>query len=140
MGALDGKVALITGAGRGFGLESPVHVFADTFNVAVDLVPDAELAIEAEAVERALYVLEGDAQLDGADIPEKHLLLLDRGARPVPPETIRLAALPLDILEAPGTRSAAIDWSLIEARAAWEHLRARQLEARAILAAAIATP
>ena len=68
-------------AGRGFGMESPVRVFADTFNVALDLVPDAELAIEAEAVERALYVLEGDAQLDGADIPEKHLLVLDRGAR-----------------------------------------------------------
>ena len=58
-------------AGRGFGLESPVQVFADTFNVAVDLAPEAELAIAAEAAERALYVLEGDAQLDGTDIPEK---------------------------------------------------------------------
>ena len=70
-------------AGRGFGMESPVQVFADTFNVAVDLAPDAELPIEAEAVERALYVLEGEAQLDGADLPEQHLLLLDRGARHV---------------------------------------------------------
>ena len=70
-------------AGRGFGMESPVRVFADTFNVAVDLAPDAELPIEAEAVERALYVLEGQAQLDGADIPEKHLVVLDRGARHV---------------------------------------------------------
>ena len=70
-------------AGHGFGMESPVQVFADTFNVAVDLDPDAELAIAPEAVERALYVLEGDAQLDGADIPEKHLLVLDRGARHV---------------------------------------------------------
>ena len=70
-------------AGRGFGMESPVKVFADTYNVAVDLLPDAELAIEAEAVERALYVLEGDAQLDGTDIPEKQLVLLDRGARHV---------------------------------------------------------
>ena len=70
-------------AGRGFGMESPVQVFADTFNVAVDLAPDAELPIEAEAVERALYVLEGEAQLDGADIPEKHLVVLDRGARHV---------------------------------------------------------
>ena len=68
-------------AGRGFGMESPVKVFADTFNVAVDLEPDAELVIEAEAVERALYLLEGEAQLDGADIPDKHLLVLDRGAR-----------------------------------------------------------
>ena len=70
-------------AGRGFGMESPVKVFADTFNVAVDLAADAELAIEAEAVERALYVLEGQAQLDGCDIPDKHLLVLDRGARHV---------------------------------------------------------
>ena len=70
-------------AGRGFGMESPVRVFADTFNVAIDLEPDAELAIEAEAAERALYVLEGQTQLDGVDIPEKHLLVLDRGARHV---------------------------------------------------------
>lgn len=70
-------------AGRGFGMESPVKVFADTFNVAVDLAPDAELVIEAEAVERALYLLEGEAQLDGTDIPEKHLLVLDHGARHV---------------------------------------------------------
>ena len=70
-------------AGRGFGMESPVKVFADTFNVAVDLAADAELAIAPEAVERALYVLEGDAQLDGTDIPEKNLVVLDRGARHV---------------------------------------------------------
>ena len=61
----------------------PVQVFADTFNVAVDLAADAELAIAPEAVERALYVLEGDAQLDGTDIPDKHLVVLDRGAHHV---------------------------------------------------------
>ena len=68
-------------AGRGFGMESPVRVHADTFNVAVDLAADAELDIAAEAPERALYVLQGEVQLDGADIPEKHLVLLDAGAR-----------------------------------------------------------
>ena len=68
-------------AGRGFGMESPVRVFADTFNVAVDLAAEAELPIEAEAAERALYVLEGQAQLDGADLPEKHLVVLDPGTR-----------------------------------------------------------
>ena len=68
-------------AGRGFGMESPVRVFADTFNVAVDLSAEAELPIEAEAAERALYVLEGQAQLDGADLPEKHLVVLDPGTR-----------------------------------------------------------
>ncbi len=88
-------------AGRGFGMESPVRVFADTFNATIDLQPDAELAIDDGAVERALYVLEGDAQLDGADIPEKHLVVLDRGARPVlraktPLKAMLLGGEPLD--------------------------------------------
>ncbi len=70
-------------AGRGFGEESPVRVFANTFNVAVDLQADAELVIDDTHAERALYVLEGQAQADGADIPEKHLIVFDRGTRPV---------------------------------------------------------
>jgi redox-sensitive bicupin YhaK (pirin superfamily) len=68
-------------AGRGFGEESPVAVFADTFNVAVDMAPDAEFDVDASAVERAVYVLEGKLQLDGVDIPEQHLVVLDRGVQ-----------------------------------------------------------
>ena len=34
----------------------------------------AELALEDSHAERALYLLEGQAQLDGADLPEKHLV------------------------------------------------------------------
>ena len=88
-------------AGRAFGEESPVRVFADTFNVAIDLDADAELAIDDAYVERALYVLEGDAQLDGADIPDKHLVLLDAGTRPVlraktPLKAMLLGGEPLD--------------------------------------------
>ncbi|WP_101926958.1 pirin family protein [Luteimonas rhizosphaerae] len=67
-------------AGRGFGEESPVRVFADTLNVALDLVPDAALTLPPSHAERALYVLEGAAQLDGADIPERHLAVLDPGS------------------------------------------------------------
>lgn len=66
-------------AGRGFGEESPVQVLGETFNVALDLEPDAELAIPPSHTERALYVLEGEAQLDGADIPPRHLAVLDPG-------------------------------------------------------------
>lgn len=69
-------------AGRGFGMESPVRVFADTFNVALDLALDATLDIDPAAAERALYVLEGQAQLDGADLPARQLVLLDRGTSP----------------------------------------------------------
>ena len=88
-------------AGRAFGMESPVKVFADTWNVAIDLAADAELTLAPEAVERALYVLEGDAQLDGTDIPEKHLLVLDRGVRHVlraktPLKAMLLGGEPLD--------------------------------------------
>jgi redox-sensitive bicupin YhaK (pirin superfamily) len=81
--ARHGGALLRSIAGRGFGMESPVRVFADTLNVAIDLAPDAELAIEASHPERALYVLAGNAQLDGADIPEQHLVVLDAGTRPV---------------------------------------------------------
>ncbi|MFT3762167.1 MAG: pirin family protein [Pseudoxanthomonas sp.] len=88
-------------AGRGFGFESPVRVFADTFNVALDLDADAELDIDDRAAERALYVLEGNAQLDGADIPEKHLVVLDPGSRPklrakTPLKAMLLGGEPLD--------------------------------------------
>ena len=88
-------------AGHAFGMESPVKVFADTWNVAVDLDPDAELVLAPEAAERALYVLEGEAQLDGTDIPAKHLLLLDPGARHVlraktPLKAMLLGGEPLD--------------------------------------------
>jgi redox-sensitive bicupin YhaK (pirin superfamily) len=78
----DGALLRVV-AGRAWGEESPVRVFADTFNVAVDLAPDAEVAIDDRAIERALYVLEGDAQLDGGDIPARHLVVLDPGTRPV---------------------------------------------------------
>lgn len=68
-------------AGRGYGEESPVPVFADTLYVAIDLNADAELALDAGHAERALYVLDGAAQLDGTDIPARHLVLLDPGSR-----------------------------------------------------------
>ena len=88
-------------AGRGFGEESPVRVFADTFNVALDLEADAELPIDDACAERALYILEGEAQLDGTDIPDKHLVLLNPGTRPVlrartPLKAMLLGGEPLD--------------------------------------------
>ncbi len=88
-------------AGRGYGLESPVEVYADTFNIAVDLDQDAEIPVDEFHVERALYVLEGDAQLDGTDIPSRHLVLLDRGTRhrlraKTPLKAMLLGGEPLD--------------------------------------------
>lgn len=67
-------------AGRAHGETSPVRVFSDTLNVAIDLDADAEFRIDASHAERALYILEGEAQLDGADIPARHLILPDPGS------------------------------------------------------------
>lgn len=68
-------------AGRAYGEESPVAVFADTLNVAIDLAADAEIDLDAGHAERSLYLLDGQAQLDGVDIPARHLVIPDRGAR-----------------------------------------------------------
>jgi len=62
--------------------------------------------------------------------------LLAAGAAPVPPETVRLATIPVDPWEGAAEGPAALDWRLIEAQEGAERLRARQIEARAILAAA----
>ena len=68
-------------AGRAYGEESPVQVFSDTLNVAIDLDADAEIDLDTLHVERSLYVLEGEAQLDGVDIPNMHLVIPEPGAR-----------------------------------------------------------
>lgn len=88
-------------AGRGYGEESPVRVFADTLYVAIDLDPDAQLDLDDGHQQRALYVLEGDAQLDGADIPAQHLVVLDPATRPrlrakTPVKAMLLGGEPLD--------------------------------------------
>ncbi|WP_058835017.1 pirin family protein [Luteimonas abyssi] len=67
-------------AGRAYGDESPVRAFSEILNVAIDLEADAETRIDAGHRERALYVLEGDAQVDGADVPARHLIVLDEGS------------------------------------------------------------
>jgi redox-sensitive bicupin YhaK (pirin superfamily) len=88
-------------AGRGYGEESPVRVFADTLYVAIDLDANAELALDDSHAQRALYVLEGEAQLDGADIPMQHLVILDPATRPrlrakTPVKAMLLGGEPLD--------------------------------------------
>ncbi|QSX77144.1 pirin family protein [Agrilutibacter solisilvae] len=88
-------------AGRAYGEESPVQVFAGTLYVAIDLDPDASVPLDAGHAQRALYVLEGDAQLDGRDLPAQHLVLLDDGTRPIlrartPVKAMLLGGEPLD--------------------------------------------
>lgn len=88
-------------AGRGYGAESPVRVFADTLYVAIDLDAEGEVALDAAHRERALYVLDGAAQLDGVDFPAMHLVVLDAGVRhrlraKTPLKAMLLGGEPLD--------------------------------------------
>jgi redox-sensitive bicupin YhaK (pirin superfamily) len=88
-------------AGRGYGEESPVRVFTDTLYVAIDLDADADIELDSAHRERALYLLEGGAQLDGVDIPAMHLVVLDNGVRhrlraKTPIKAMLLGGEPLD--------------------------------------------
>ncbi|WP_395791183.1 pirin family protein [Aquimonas sp.] len=76
-------VRLVCVAGHGFGLRSPVSVQSDTLYVAIDLAAGAALPIPPEHVERALYLVEGEAELDAMPLPPWALVVLDADTTPV---------------------------------------------------------
>ena len=56
-------------AGRAYGEESPVKVFAPMFLLEVNLAAGAELALPEEHVERGVFVVEGVVEWGGLEIP-----------------------------------------------------------------------
>jgi len=70
-------------AGHAFGMESPVRVFAPTLYVDVGLRAGASLRIPAEHEERALYAIDGELRLDGADLPLGRMRVLATGEEPL---------------------------------------------------------
>ena len=69
--------------GEGFGLHSPVTQHSPTIYAAIELGAGAALPIDHEADERALYLLDGDADVDGIALDPMHLVLLAPGHKPV---------------------------------------------------------
>lgn len=69
--------------GEAFGVRSPVTQHSATLYAAIHLAPGASLQIDKEADERALYLLDGDASVDGLSLTAQHLVLLAPGHRPV---------------------------------------------------------
>jgi redox-sensitive bicupin YhaK (pirin superfamily) len=69
--------------GEAFGARSPVTQHSPTLYAAIDLAPGAALELEREADERALYLLNGDAAVDGQALEPMHLVLLAPGHKPV---------------------------------------------------------
>jgi redox-sensitive bicupin YhaK (pirin superfamily) len=69
--------------GDGFGVRSPVIQHSPTIYAAIELAPGAALVIDHQADERALYLLEGDASVDGSQLLPQHLALLAPGHLPL---------------------------------------------------------
>ncbi len=66
-------------AGNGFCLESPVPVLSPTLYAEVRMQTATTLPIPDEHQERAVYVLEGEAQLDGELLQAHSLVILPSG-------------------------------------------------------------
>lgn len=69
--------------GEAWGARSPVTEHSPTLYASLELTPGASIEIEREADERALYLLDGDANVDGQPLEPMHLTLLAPGHRPV---------------------------------------------------------
>jgi redox-sensitive bicupin YhaK (pirin superfamily) len=72
--AMGVQITLI--AGSGFCLESPVPVHSPTLYAELKLAAGASLLIPAEHRERALYLIAGEAQLEGDDLTLRGLAVL----------------------------------------------------------------
>lgn len=67
-------------AGTAFGAQSPVAVFSPTLYAALSLDAGATLVIPPEHEERGLYLIEGEAEVDGEPLTVHHLAVLTPGS------------------------------------------------------------
>lgn len=79
--AMGVQITLI--AGSGFCLESPVPVRSPTLYAKLRLVAGANLLIPAEYSERALYLIAGEAELDGEPLPRHNMAVIPTDATPL---------------------------------------------------------
>ena len=66
-------------AGHAYDVYSPVRVYGDTLYVAIELRAGAQVPIPAEHAERAVYLVEGLARLDGTALNPGSLAVLTPG-------------------------------------------------------------
>jgi len=69
--------------GDGFGVHSPVTQHSATIYAAIELAPGAALVVDHPADERAFYLMDGDASVDGSQLIPQHLALLAPGTFPL---------------------------------------------------------
>ncbi len=80
--APDGARIVVV-AGDFLGARAPTPVFSRTLYASVDLAAGARFAVPPEHAERAVYLVDGEATLDGEALPEAHMAVLDAGTAPV---------------------------------------------------------
>ena len=121
--SLGVRIRLI--AGTGFCLISPVPVLSPTLYAEVQMQTATTLVIPAEHPERALYVLEGEVQLDGQPLEPRSLVLMPEGEEMTlfaqeDSHLVLIGGAPLDAPRRMNWNFVASDPALIEqARARW---------------------
>jgi hypothetical protein len=82
-------------AGHAFGVRSPVRACVDTLYVSADFSADAELRLDGEHEERAIYPLDDGLSLDGQPLAARqlHVLLDGEPARLVASAPVRVMLL-----------------------------------------------
>jgi hypothetical protein len=73
----DARVRVLIG--EAFGAVSPVSTFSRTLYLDVWMPAGGRMALPASDMEVALYVVEGDLELDGAPLPLHRMAVLQRG-------------------------------------------------------------
>jgi hypothetical protein len=79
--AMGVQITLI--AGSGFCMQSPVPVRSPTLYADLHLAAGANLLIPAEHSERALYLIAGEAELDGEVLPRHSMAVIAAGETPL---------------------------------------------------------
>ncbi|MEL7029496.1 MAG: pirin family protein [Pseudomonadota bacterium] len=75
-----GQVRLLMGSA--WGETAPTTCFVETVFADIELPRHGIMNIESTCAERAIYVLEGDAAIDGVSVEQHTLVLLKAGGRP----------------------------------------------------------
>jgi redox-sensitive bicupin YhaK (pirin superfamily) len=78
----DGGARAIVIMGELWGSRAATTTYADTIYAEIVLAPNGQLPIESQADERALMVVEGEATLDGIEMPKYALIVLKPGDVP----------------------------------------------------------
>ncbi|MEL7783707.1 pirin family protein [Citromicrobium bathyomarinum] len=78
----DGGARAIVIMGELWGSRAETTTYADTIYAEIVLAPNGQLPIDSQADERALMVVEGEATVDGIEMPKYTLIVLKPGDVP----------------------------------------------------------